>query len=90
MISKIDILLAIHKRTTTLKSDSIPITQIQDDVMMSDSMFIDMVLQLDKQKLIAIFPDNTNWYRSFSENREKLFSKLTTTGKQKVLSHFKK
>jgi len=90
MISKIDILMSLHKRAKTAKDDYIPITQVQDDVMMSDSMFVDMVLQLDKQKLVKILPEDINWYRSYSEAREKLFLNLTPTGKQKVLAHYKK
>jgi len=83
MIPKMDILRSIDKKRKKLKSQEIPLNQVQDEILLADKPFSDLLLQLEKSKLIDVEPLK-DWYQDFSSKRSSLFLRITSEGEKKL------
>lgn len=80
MSAKLDILRSIARRVKITKEKSVPANTVQDEILLSDALFKEELLQLEKRNLIEINTIHSNWYRNFAEACPTLFLKLTNAG----------
>jgi hypothetical protein len=83
MIPKMDILRSIKKNSKKHNVRKIPLIQIQNDILLADKPFSDLLLQLEKNKLIKVEPKE--WYQDFDAKRDSLFIELTEKGEKKLI-----
>lgn len=89
MSAKLDILRSIAKRAKSMQAESIPANSVQDDVLLSDALYKEVLLQLEKRNLIKVETVDKNWYRNFAEAGPSLLLRLTNLGKQQVQNNIR-
>ena len=54
MSAKLDILRSIEKRMKEKKMEAVPASAVQDDVLLSDALYKEELLQLEKRNLVFV------------------------------------